>query len=146
MSCSLLAAILVVVPPPAQPAKTGSQTIIRGAAAEGPGVVMVSLYRDGKLVRTRELRQYVSLGSFPALGVPTGLTVRDHSSVTWKKLPEGTYDVYFEARGFPTSSKRVCVSADDEDDLTIWVELTKKPYTIGDPLKNRQADKVRSVR
>jgi len=78
-----------------------------------------------------------------AIGAATGRPIldgapkpRDRSWVTWKNLPEGTYDIGFEAKGYTKSVKRVRVSHDDGDELEIWVEL-------GAPVQKGKKDRVR---
>ena len=61
---------------------------------------------------------------------------RDRSLVTWKNLPEGTYDICFEAKGYTKSVKRVRVSHDDGDELEIWAEL-------GEPVQKSKKGRVR---
>ena len=119
----------VAVDPPAS-VRTGSLTAYRPHNEGGPFVVTVNLYRSGELravelVRTRELLQYRE-----PLFLPFGTSVgRDRSSVTWRSLPEGIYEVHCEANGYIKSVKQVRVSHEDGDELEILVELEQERPT-----------------
>ncbi|MBN9120124.1 MAG: hypothetical protein J0I06_13325 [Planctomycetes bacterium] len=141
MSClSVLVAVMAAVPSPA--ARTGSLTVYRPAMDEEPLVVTVSLYRNGELVRTRELLPYRPPLLLSGTGLIGGAELpkpRDRSSVTWNHLPEGTYDIHFEAKGFAGSVKRARVTPEDGDQLEIIVELDKE----GSPKKGKNAERGR---
>ena len=74
--------------------------------------VLVELYQDGKLLRTRELQN----GSSPA-------------SVTFDKLAAGRYEVHFEGAGYKKCLKRIALGQDDKD-ATVYVELDKKEERV----------------
>lgn len=46
--------------------------------------------------------------------------------MTWRNLPEGTYDIVFEAKDYIKSVKRVRVTHEDGDELEVLVELGKE--------------------
>lgn len=125
----------------AAPPATG--TLTAGAVIrDGPKFVLVSLYRDGELVRSRELE------NFRDWGIPSGLLGASSEppgwKVVWKDLPVGTYEVRFEARGFAVGVKRVRVSGEDGDALIVHAELGEKPYRLGDQPDPRDAPGRRS--
>lgn len=127
MLAYILSALLAVAPA-GGPAATGSLTVIRPALrGEKPLAVTARLYRDDELVQTRELLQYRPPLSLPIVvvgGAAADLPApRDRSEVTWVRLPEGTYAVQFEARGYRPSFKTVRVAAANGDQDHIYVEL-----------------------
>jgi hypothetical protein len=69
--------------------------------------VLVELYRDGKLLRTRELQNGFSA-----------------TSVTFDKLAGGRYEVHFGGAGYKKCIKRIAIGQDDTD-ATVYVELDK---------------------
>jgi len=76
--------------------------------------VMIELYQDGKLIRTREFApQFVS---------PT--------ETTFTKLKPGKYEVHFLAQSYKTFVKRVLL-AEEDPMQTITVELNTNGGVIG---------------
>jgi hypothetical protein len=122
--------------PKHDPEPTGTLTADWPVEFTGPKFVLVSLYREGELVRSRELRPVGPAASMATpFGALAGPGVRtDGPAVTWKGLPCGIYDVCFEARGYARGAKRVRVSREDGEDLVVHVELGEQPYQIGDGL------------
>lgn len=82
-----------------------------------PRSVFVTLYRDGKAIRTSELW----------INGPLGVDVE------WTRLPLGAYEVHMEARGYRKTVKRVILSEDDlEFPLVVHTELDRKrPLQFG---------------
>lgn len=110
----------------ATPEATGCLTAKWPTDLEGPKFVLVSLYRDGELLRSRELEPF---------------DVRCKHRVTWKNLPSGVYEVCFEAKGYGRGVKRVRVSPEDEDELEVHIELDRGDYRLGDGLRAKAGSK-----
>jgi hypothetical protein len=107
---------------------TGTLTVDLPTSSKGPRFVLVSLYRNGGLVRSRELERFhasLDLGTLNSRGPITW-------KVTWMNLPCGTYEVCFEAKGYARGCKRVRVCSEDGDELVVHVELDEKGYRLGD--------------
>jgi hypothetical protein len=77
-----------------------------------PSLVMVTLYQEGKIIRSRELKYFFD------------------DKVTWDKLPEGTYEAHFEAPGYEKLVKRVFL-AEGDDGVKVYVQLDKQPVVLG---------------
>jgi hypothetical protein len=93
----------------AQP--TASLTVLHDNTRYTEPLALVTLYREGKPVRSAELK-----ASPP--------TPRDDqgNKVTWQKLPVGLYELHFEAAGFKKFVKRI-VLAEDGPELVVRVQL-----------------------
>jgi hypothetical protein len=91
----------------AQP--TASLTVLHDNFRYTEPLALVTLYREGKPVRSAELK-----------------TSSDESTpdrkVTWQKLPVGVYELHFEAAGFKKFVKRV-VLAEEGPELVVHVQL-----------------------
>ena len=91
----------------AQP--TASLTVLHDNDRYTEPLALVTLYREGKPVRSAELK-----------------TSSDESTpdrkVTWQKLPVGVYELHFEAAGFRKFVKKV-VLAEDGPELVVRVQL-----------------------
>jgi hypothetical protein len=94
--------------------KPSSITVIHGDK-DLPDLVMVTLYHEGKPVRSRELK-YASGFS-------------DADRVTWTKLAPGRYEVHFEAKGYEKFIKRFILG--EEDANVVRVQLDKKETVVG---------------
>jgi hypothetical protein len=82
-------------------------------------IVMVELYQDGKLIRTKEL---------------DNLGKRGPIEVTWTKLPVGRYEVHFSADGRGTLIKRVILTEEDAttpNRIQVDVSPDKKDVLVG---------------
>jgi hypothetical protein len=95
-----------------------------------PGPVLASVYREGKLIRSKELTSEV--------GADTGrLQV---------KAPPGRFEVHFEAAGYPKLVKRVLLTADDRK-VFVRAALEKGGAVLGGgPSLEELAEQVRRLR
>ena len=82
--------------------------------------VLVELHQDGKLLRTRELKNGFRVG---LLESPKA------TSVTFDKLAAGRYEVHFEGAGYKKCMKRIGIGQDDKD-ATVYVELDKNEVRV----------------
>src|SRR5262245_61904349 len=85
-----------------------------------PELVLVELYQDGKVIRTRELK-YNS--------TPFNNT---DDRVTWGKLAPGRYELHFEGKGYEKFIKRITLVEDDDTPPKMRVDLDKKATVLGD--------------
>jgi hypothetical protein len=77
-------------------------------------IVMIELYQDGKLIRTREIAAaFVS-----------------HGTTTFNKLKPGRYEVHFLAPSYKPFVKRMLLSEEDTEQ-TITVQLNVDGGVIG---------------
>jgi hypothetical protein len=135
---STLIALLILLPGQApaadeKPAKTTSLTVVHDNNSL-PELVLVTLYQDGKPIRSRELKHFWA------------------DTVRWDKLSPGMYEAHMEARGFEKYVKRVFLTEEDGGSK-VYVELEKKGGAVGggpsikeitDQLKALQ-DKVKAL-
>ena len=97
-----------------QPPKSDGKTVELKISNALALTVMVELYNDGKLVRTREI------------AVP----FNNSTLVTIPKLKPGNYEVHFLASGYKPLVKRVLL-AEDDTEQTISTELNSAGGVLG---------------
>jgi hypothetical protein len=107
---------LLMLPPvrAQQPPKTDGKTVELKISNAMTLTVMVELYCDGKLVRTREL-------------TPPFINA---NVVSIPKLKPGNYEVHFLANGYKPFIKRVLL-AEDDTEQTVSVELNSAGGVLG---------------
>jgi len=103
--------------PAQEPANKGSFTVVNslGGNNSDPPVVLVELYQEGKIIRSRELKSGGEI-------VP--------QKVTWGNLAPGRYEVHFQAPGYEKFIKRLLISKEDAD-IPVAVEVSKKAVVVG---------------
>jgi hypothetical protein len=107
----------------AKPEETVSLTVVHDYST--PTLVMVRLLSKGKAVRSRQLRAFTA------------------TSVTWDKLPLGSYELEFEADGYETAIKKIVLAKEDKD-LRFRVSLTKKVGS-GDAAFRKLVERVKKL-
>jgi hypothetical protein len=94
-----------------------------------PAPVLVTLYCQGKPVRSKELTK----------------AEKEPAKVRWAGLPVGTYEIHFEAEGYKPFVKRFVLAKDDKD-FEVLVRLSKDGAIVGGgPSLDALGDRVRKL-
>jgi hypothetical protein len=140
LAAALVCAALLVTASPTQEKKPGTNVPPPGAPPQpkekpsrpksfkvthvgiDPQFVLVELYHEGKVLRSREVE---------GLG-PNVFGQHQPVTFTWANMPLGRYELHFYAKGYPRSIKCFVLAEDDPEEIAVRVEMDKeKSYIAG---------------